>query len=180
MKQPFLVGEHVYLRGIEASDVNEDYQSWFNDAEVCQYNSHHRFPNYRQDMEEYYKTVIKSKHHLILAIIDKSNDKHVGNISLQEIDPIDRSAEYAIVIGDKSVWGKGLGKEASRLILAHGFDALDLHRIYCGTSSENVGMQKLADNLGFKKEGVSREAMFKNGAFRDIIHYGMLKDDFKR
>jgi hypothetical protein len=44
MAQAFLQGKNIYLRIIEASDLNANYQNWFNDAEVCQFNSHHRFP----------------------------------------------------------------------------------------------------------------------------------------
>ncbi len=180
MKNQFLTGEKIYLRPIEENDLNENYQSWFNDEEVCQFNSHHRFPNYRQDMESYYQEVIKSKNHLILAIIDKESDKHIGNISLQEISGVDHSAEFAIIIGDKEAWGKGVGREAARLIIEHGFGQLNLHRIYCGTSEENIGMQKLADALGFKQEGILREAMFKNGGYKNIFLYGILKDEFAK
>jgi RimJ/RimL family protein N-acetyltransferase len=178
-KQQFLVGESIYLRGIEASDLTADYQSWFNDAEVCQFNSHHRFPNYPEAMADYYNRVIKSNNHLVLAIVDKQTDTHIGNIALQDINLIDRSAEFAIVVGDKNFWGRGVGKEAGKLIVGHGFNALNLQRIYCGTSADNLGMQKLADYLGFKQEGVARQALFKDGAYRDIFLYGLLKDDYQ-
>lgn len=178
MNNPFLVGENIYLRAITGDDLNANYREWFNDEEVCAYNSHHRFPNYDENMRDYYENVIKSRSNLILAICDKASDAHVGNIALENIDTLNRCAEFAIVIGDKAHWGKGIGKEASRLIVKHGFEQLNLNRIYCGTSAENVGMQKLAATLGMKEEGRRREAMFKNGVFTDIIEYGLLRHDF--
>lgn len=180
MHKPFLIGKRIYLREIEEVDLNENYQQWFNDEEVCRFNDHHRFPNYRQNMEEYYRDVIKSKNNLILAIIDKETDKHIGNISLQNIDSINCSAEFAIIIGDKGCWMKGVGQEAANLIINHGFKSLNLHRLYCGTSAENMGMQKLAEKIGFKKEGISREAIYKNGKYQDIINFGLLKDEHKK
>ncbi|HCB35293.1 MAG: hypothetical protein A2W52_00995 [Candidatus Taylorbacteria bacterium RIFCSPHIGHO2_02_49_25] len=179
-KKAFLKGETVYLRPILKDDLNDHYRDWFNDDEVCRFNSHRRFPNYNEDMKQYYKDVIKSHSNLILAIIDKETDRHIGNISLQNIDNISMTAEFAILIGDKEFWGKGAGKAAGRLIIEHGFDELNLHRIYCGTSIDNVGMQKLAEYLGFKKEGVSRQAMFKDRAFRDVVHYGLLRDEYEK
>ena len=179
MKQPFLVGEIIYLRTIESSDLNEHYQQWFNDEEVCQFNSHHRFPSYLDNLNEYYTAVIKTKNNLVLAIVDKANDTHLGNIALQNINYIDRSAELAIIIGEKEYWKKGVGVEACRLIIAHGFKALNLHRIYCGTSQANSGMQKLAQKLGFKEEGVQREALYKNGKYEDTVQYGLLAYDYK-
>src|SRR3989338_1112127 len=178
MKNPFLVGEKIYLRTITESDLNENYREWFNDEEVCRNNSHHRFPNYDENMRDYYETTIKSRANLILAICDKETDAHIGNIALENIDTLNKSAEFAIVIGDKSYWGRGAGKEAGRLILEHGFEELNLHRIYCGTQDGNTGMQKLAVSLGMKEEGRRREAMYKNGAYTDIVEFGLLRKDF--
>jgi len=180
MHKPFLIGNKIYLREIEPADLNENYQQWFNDEEVCQFNSHHRFPNYKQDMDNYYNTIIKSKNNLILAIILKKTDKHIGNISLQSIDFINRSAEFAIIIGDKSSWGKGVGGEAVDLVINHGFGQLNLNRIYCGTSRENIGMQRLAEKFGFKKEGIFRQAFFKNDQYHDTIIYGLTRDRYER
>ena len=83
MKNPFLTGETIYLRTIEEADLNANYREWFNDEEVCRYNSHHRFPNYDENMRDYYENVIKSHGNLILAICDKEADTHVGNIALE-------------------------------------------------------------------------------------------------
>jgi ribosomal-protein-alanine N-acetyltransferase len=179
MKNPFLIGEHIYLRAIEASDLNADYREWFNDEEVCHYNSHHRFPNYDENMHEYYKSTVKSQKNLVLGICDKETDAHIGNVALQNIDSVNRSAEFAILIGDKSFWGKGVGTEATRLVLTHAFEQLNLARIYCGTAEDNIGMQKLASTTGFKEEGRARKALFKNGSFKDLIQYGLLKDEYK-
>ncbi|MBI2030912.1 GNAT family N-acetyltransferase [Candidatus Kaiserbacteria bacterium] len=179
MHNPFLIGERIYLRTIEETDLNATYREWFNDEEVCRFNSHHRFPNYDQDMRRYYDEVIKSRSNLILAICHKETDTHVGNIALENIDPLNQSAEFAILIGDKEWWSKGIGRDASHLIIKHGFSALHLHRIYCGTQEDNLGMQKLADKLGFVKEGVSRDTIFKDGRFRNTISYGLLRDEYE-
>ncbi len=177
MKNPFLVGSTIYLRSIDESDLTPRYREWFNDAEVCQFNSHHRFPNYDENMRDYFESTIKSRDNLILAICDKSNDLHLGNVSLQDIDALNQSAEFAILIGDKTYWGKGVGKEATQLIVEHGFKQLNLHRIYCGTAEDNMGMQNLALAMGFKEEGRFRHALYKDGKFKDTLHYGLLSSD---
>lgn len=180
MHKSFLVGEKIYLREIEEKDLNENYQQWFNDDDVCRFNSHHHFPNYKENMVEYFERVIKSRNNLVLAIIDQENNKHIGNISLQDINLIDRVAELAIIIGDKSYWNRGVGSEAARLIINHGFKSLNLHRIYLGTSEENIGMRKLAEKLGFKKEGLARDFIFKNGLYHSLINYGLLDREYDK
>ena len=178
MNNPFLTGVSIYLRPIIEQDLNEPYRDWFNDPEVCEGNSHHRFPNYSEDMSAYYESTIKSHENLVLAICDKATDAHIGNISLQSIDTLNRNAEFAIIIGDKTFWGKGVGEEATRLIVAHGFSELNLHRIYFGTTENNLGMQKLGLALGFKEEGRSRNAIWKGGDWKTIIHYGLLHTEW--
>lgn len=180
MHNPFLIGDKIYLRSIEESDLDGDYQKWFNDAEVCRFNAHHRFPKYKQDLQDYYNNVVKSINNLVLAIVDKEKDKHIGNISLLSIEHINKTAELAVIIGNKDFWGKGIGTEAGKLIIEHGFKSLNLNRIYCGTSIENIGMQRLADSLGFVKEGTARQALYKNGKYNDVINYGLIKYEYQQ
>ena len=179
MVNPFIVGEKIYLRSIVEADLTPVYREWFNDTKVCEFNSHHRFPNYDANMKDYYESVIRNEANLVLAICDKETDLHIGNVSLQDIDPPNQKAEFAIIIGNKEYWGKGVGQEAMRLIVQHGFSELNLHRIELGTAEDNIGMQKLALLLGFKEEGRSRQAMWKNAKWKTIFHYGLLVDEFK-
>lgn len=174
MTEFFLSGNSINLRTINEDDLDGNYKNWFNDKEVCAHNDHHRFPMLKEELRAYYENVIKTKDSLVLAIIDKETNKHVGNISLQNIDMINRSAEFAIIIGEKEAWGKGFGKEAGEMIINHGFKSLNLHRIYCGTSVDNMPMQKLAGKLGFIEEGRLKDALYKDGAYKDIVRYGII------
>lgn len=176
--KPFIIGKNINLRPLIQEDLDGNYINWFNNAEVCLYNSHHVYPYSREKATQYISAVQNSKDNLILAIITKSNNKHIGNISLQNINLVSRSAEYAIILGEKEYWGKGIAKEASILILKHSFEELNLHRIYCGTSENNKAMQKLASSLGMKEEGRRKEALYKTGKYVDIIEYGLLRKDF--
>ena len=179
MYHPFLIGEKIYLRALEQNDLTDNYLQWFNDSKVCAFNSHAIFPNNVKKMQGYFDFLQDTNTAVVLAIIVKEKDIHIGNISLQEIDWVSRSAEFAIILGEKDYWQKGFSYEAAKLIIDYAFDRLNLNRIYCGTSSENIGMQKLAEKLYMKKEGVRRSAMYKMNKYVDIIEYGLLRDDFK-
>ena len=178
MKNPFLIGKKIYLRGLEEEDIKGNYFQWFNDQQVCEFNSHGLFPSNFKKMKLYIDHVYDSRDIILLGIFDMDNDHHIGNISLQNIDWISRNAEYAIILGDKSYWGKGVAKEASDLLIEHGFIRLNMERIYCGTAEDNVGMQKLAKYMGMKEEGIRRKAFYKNGKFKDIINYGLLRSEY--
>jgi len=174
----FIVGKRVILRTLCIKDVKGPYVSWFNDEVVCRYNQHHVFAYDKSQAEEYIRKATASRSELVLAINTKRGAKHIGNIALQKIDLVSRNAMVSIVLGDKGYWGKGYAKEALILLLEHGFFQMNLHRIYCGTTAENIAMQKLALSVGMKKEGRRRDAAFKAGRYVDMLEYGLLKREY--
>lgn len=160
---------------------NSDYESWFYDPDVTKYNHWGLFPHSKKKEEAFLDMCESGEGDLVLAIMIKTDDKmkHIGNLSLQSINKIYRSAEYAITIGDKNYWCQGIGYEVSKLLFHHGFNKLNLHRIWTGTASRNKGMRELAKKLGMKKEGIFVDGMFLNGQYIDIITYGILEDDWR-
>ena len=173
-KDIFLQGPNIYLRALNEQDILGNYTTWLNDTEITKYNSHGRFPMTVEKLLNFVQMSSQSNNSLVMAVVSLENDIHIGNISLQSINWIDRNAEIAFLLGEKAFWGKGVMLEAGRLIIEHGFNSLNLHRIYCGTSSQNIGMQKLAEKLEMKKEGIRKEALFNSGIYNDIIEYGIL------
>jgi ribosomal-protein-alanine N-acetyltransferase len=178
MERPFLIGEKCYLRSLTPEDAGEGYLQWFNDEETCRYNSHHRFPMAEESLRTYLRSVESSKTDLVLAVINKKTNAHVGNVALQNIDWISRSAELAVIIGEKDCRGKGIGREACALVIRHGFSELNLNRIWFGTMENNTGMRKVAEALGFVCEGVLRQANCKQGRFVDGVVYGLLRSEY--
>ncbi|PHV12481.1 GNAT family N-acetyltransferase [Chitinimonas sp. BJB300] len=175
---PFLRGPRVHLRALSEADADGHYVTWLNDAEACAGNSHHVFPFSREAAREFIRSNQNRQDSLMLAIVIAESGRHVGNIVLNQIHPRHRSAEFAILLGDRSVWGTGIGYEASLLLIEHGFKALGLHRIYCGTYANNVGMMALAFKLGMREEGRRIEAAWKNGQFVDVVEFAVLSAAF--
>lgn len=174
----FLRGSRIHLRALMDQDIRPEYLQWLNDEEVCRFNSHATLPNTEHKMRAYFESLNNSHNIVVLAIIHTETNRHIGNVSLQGINWISRNAEFAILLGDKEFWNGGYGEEAARLIIAYGFQRLNLHRIYCGTLEGNEGMKKLALKLNMKEEGRRREAIFKNGTYQDLFEYGVLRNEF--
>lgn len=168
----------IFLRPLRLEDANGNYPNWFNDKEVCKYNSHGDSLYTKQMAIDYINMVTTNSAYKVFAIVDEKNNKHIGNISLQHIDCKNNNAEFAIIIGEKDYYNKGYSKKAGILLFTYGFKELNLHRIYCGTSINNIPMQKLALSLGMKNEGQRIESFFKNGEYIDIVEFGILKKEF--
>lgn len=174
----FLEGPRLVLRPLVASDADGAYPEWLNDAEVCAGNSHRVQPYTRDQARSYIAQNQGALRDLVLAIVVKPEAVHIGNVSLTGIHPIYRKADFNILIGRRTHWGQGYGEEAGALLLRHGFTALNLNRIECGTFAHNAAMQRLATALGMKQEGIRRQAAFKSGEYVDVFEYGVLRDEF--
>jgi RimJ/RimL family protein N-acetyltransferase len=91
-----------------------------------------------------------------------------------------RSAEIGILIGERNAWGQGLGSEAIALLADHAFRRMNLNRLGAGTVAENIGCIRAFERAGFIREGVSRQAYFCDGQYRDVVHLGFLRNEWQQ
>lgn len=172
----YALSQDYHVRPLAEEDLDGPYLGWFEDQEVCRYNSHGKFFKTRSAFRQFLGE-LNREDRVVWAIVH-AQDGHIGNISLQEISLIDRTAELAIIIGDKRHWGRGVGAMAGRALLRHAFEKLNLERVGCGTAATNEGMKKLALALGMTHEGTRRAALFLEGARVDVLEYGILRAEF--
>jgi RimJ/RimL family protein N-acetyltransferase len=159
--------------------LNDRYLSWLNDPEVVRYTETGTFPSTAEDLEKFYQSVTTSRSHVIFAIIDKGSDQHIGNVKLGPIHWVHRNATFGILIGDKSFWGKGAGREATRLAVEYGFFRLNLHRISLSVFAEHEPAVRCYEKVGFKIEGRMREDLFRCGEYKDRLWMGLLRSDYE-
>jgi len=175
---PFLVGDKVNLRGLELDDLESNYFQWFNKRSTDIYTHHALYPNSPEKMKEFYEKALRHQDLLVLAIIDKENDRHVGNVSLQNIEWINRRAEFAIIIGEKDYTGKGIATDAGRLIINYGFDRFNLNSIWLGVHAENRAAVAAYKKMGFIEEGRMRERFIRNDRCSDQILMSILRKEW--
>jgi len=78
---------------------------------------------------------------------------------------------------DKGQEGSGLAFEAANTGLNFIFDELNAHKAIAQTDDTNTRSLKLAERLGFKREGHTRESDIKDGQRFGRLIYGMLRDE---
>jgi len=172
------LNNEYFVRPLAEEDLDGAYPKWFENQDVCRYNSHGKFFKTKAYFKKYLDDI--NKEDRVVWAICHATDGHIGNVSLQEISLINRTAEFAILLGEKRHWRKGLGLSASRRILEHGFNQLNLERIYCGMAATNEGMKKLALAMGMSLEGTRRQHLFLDGSRVDMLEYGILQSEFKK
>lgn len=171
----YQLNEDYWVRALRESDLDGAYPGWFEDQEVTRYSSHGKFARTAAYFRDFYRS-LDDESRLVWAICHR-DDGHIGNISLQEISLINRHAEFAILLGDRRHWQRGVAKAAGTCLVEHGFAKLNLERIYCGTAASNEGMRRLALALGFREEGRRRKHLFLDGQWVDVIDYGLLRSE---
>ncbi len=171
----YQLGSDYFVRTLNESDLAGPYISWFEDQDVCCYNSHGKFFKTATYFRAFYEGLNKEDS-VVWAICHK-DDGHIGNVSLQSVSFINRNAEFAILIGDRRHWGKGVARLAGERLIEHGFSKLNLERIYCGTAASNDAMRRLALALGMAQEGCRRSHLYLDGVWIDLVEYGVLRSD---
>lgn len=113
------------------------------------------------------------------AMIVDSDGEAVGSVNAYGDGDCAESRNVGIAIYDDSRLGRGLGTEALRLWVSYLFSAQSLHRIGLETWSFNPRMARVAEKVGFKFEGLEREARFWEGQWLDKLHYGLLVSEWR-
>jgi ribosomal-protein-alanine N-acetyltransferase len=93
----------------------------------------------------------------------------IGQIHLSQIA---RGAFCNAMLGysvDAAHEGRGLMREALEAVLDDAFGRLGLHRVQANVRPENTRSLGLLQRLGFEREGLAREYLFIDGAWRDHV-----------
>jgi RimJ/RimL family protein N-acetyltransferase len=93
-----------------------------------------------------------------VAIADKATDALIGDCALHFLDSGDE-LEIGFTLAPERQ-GKGLAREAVKLLLDHAFGAMQKRRALAITDAENISAHKLLLALGFRKGSV-RDVLFK-------------------
>lgn len=113
---------------------------------------------------------------LELAIVHKEEKHLMGAISIGINKNFDHG-EIAYWVGSKYK-NQGYCTEAARGITKYAFEELNLNRIYARYFQRNPASGKVMEKLGMKYEGVLRQHVKKWGQYEDLVHYGLLKEEY--
>lgn len=75
-------------------------------------------------------------------------------------------------------WNRGYTTEAAKRIVQFGFEAIQLHKIHSTHFSHNLASGRVMQKIGMYQEGILKEHVKKEGQYRDLVHYGILKSDY--
>jgi diamine N-acetyltransferase len=109
------------------------------------------------------------------TIYDRSDDEPVGTAGLFDISWVHSTAEFGIAVGERR--GRGLGTEATRLVLEWAFRTLGLRSVILGTLAWNEGALRAYERAGFRRIGVRRGGALSRGERADVVLMDATPDD---
>ena len=174
----------VFLRELRMDDLDGFY-SWQNDPEISQYYAFTRTPRTREAAKKALASIVdgvdsESLHFAIVRRDPGENEEpFIGVVSLKNIHPIDRHAEFATVICATEHMGKGYGRAASLCMIRHGFETLHLRKIYLSILAGNARVIHLYESMGFRYEGAFRKHVCRDGVCSDLLWYSLFPEELR-
>ena len=174
-----IYGDRIRLTAVEREDLPL-FVSWLNDPEVRRGLMMY-LPMSLAKEEKWFESMLErpqDSQPLSIEVQDGDRWVKIGNMGFFDFDYRARSAEAGIMIGNKSYWNKGYGTDAMILLLKHGFETLNLHRIMLRVYEHNPRAIRCYEKAGYILEGRMRDASYSEGVYRDVLIMSVIRSEW--
>lgn len=170
----------VRLTPLQMTNIHTHFR-WNNDPELHRLDSEapyeeESFGRFKDRFEQLCTHAVPSQRHF--EVHAATTGALLGVAYVVRLRPHHRRALVGVTIGEKDHWGEGYGRDALRLLLRYSFDDLGLHRVRAETFEYNTAWRDLLEHMGFRQEGVAREALYRDGQFWDKGRYALLRREY--
>lgn len=177
MQARVFIGERVKLRPMVREDLIY-LQKWSDDVELRALTGEVSSMS-KADCERFFEQVCAEDRREWFAVVTKIGNRVIGEAGLLRMDPVWRTTDVSVIIGEKEEWRKGYGREAILLLLNYAFRHLLFHRVAIGVISFNETALHFWEKLGFRREGVQRDGYYYDGKYHDFVMMSILEDEFR-
>jgi RimJ/RimL family protein N-acetyltransferase len=147
-----LEGDRVLLRRFELADAPSVYE-YGSDPEVTRYLDWGPTRTVTE-ASQFLEGVLQQYEQgtgLVLAVVEKSSGRVVGNVALMGMEHSRRRAELGYVLS-QACWGRGYVTEAGGLLLCHAFHQLRLEEVIAYVNPANERSRRVLARLGMTRD----------------------------
>ncbi|MEK5529605.1 MULTISPECIES: GNAT family protein [unclassified Viridibacillus] len=179
-KLPILETDRLSLRKISLDDLYDMHTYCSNEevARYCTWTKHESL----EDTEEFIRLILNKyelDQYALWGIEEKETGTLIGTIDFVSWQPKQQIAEIGYAIS-QVYWGRGIVTEASKAVIAYGFEEMDLVRIQAKCLIENVGSARVMEKVGMSYEGLIRKGLLVKDTHRDLKMYSILREEFEQ
>jgi RimJ/RimL family protein N-acetyltransferase len=175
---------NVSLHTVEKEDLEDIFRIIIEDDMGAAFSSTYHELTIQSLVGYLYET---SKNSQSKVFVIKKDSKNIGFITLNEIDPIKRSAMIGHLGLEKkyqkatkeAFLGASYAIEAAGALMVFCFEILNLHKLVAHTFGDNDNMDMLYKTGMWKKEGIIRDFIYRNGNWIDRIDWGILRSEYR-
>ncbi len=106
-------------------------------------------------------------------------DELIGYVQIAAIDRVNQRCRIGILIGNSMHWGRGYGTAAFAFAVQYAFETLGMNRIGAEAYGNNPRSMRMLEKVGFRREGILRDNVFRGGRFLDEIVFGLLREEWE-
>lgn len=153
----------------------------FSQEEVTKYMDIDAFSNITEATQiiSFFRESLERQEGMRWAITLQGKDELIGTCGFHRWSKVHFKAEIGYDLLP-ALWGKGIMTEAIGLILKYAYEELQLNRIEAFVDPANAASSRLLGRLGFRHEGMLRDAFFEKGKFVDAELYSLLRREYTR
>lgn len=165
---PILETPRLRIEPFSEKHLSPRYVAWLNDPQVVRF-SEQRHRHHTIDSSRAYWRSFETSPHMFSAIVTTENESsHIGNVTV-EVDPPNRVADIAIMIGERTMWGLGYGLEAWTAVLDELLTGQNMRKVTAGTMASNTAMVAIMRKAGMAEEGRKTKQYECEGREVDLI-----------
>lgn len=175
--KPTLYGDRVVLRPMVRHDAPAMFADLDDEEALRLTGTRERFTF--EQIEAWCASRADTDDRLDLAVVDRGTGEWLGEVVINEWNVDDRSCSFRIALS-AGARDRGIGTEATRLIVDHVFDGIDdppVNRVELEVYAFNPRARHVYEQVGFRYEGTRREALCWRGEFVDAITMSILRSD---
>lgn len=164
-----LVGKRVLVRPFTPGDITESYLGWLQDPEVVRFSSQRFRVHTMETCQAYLDSFKRSPNHF-LALCDQGSGVMLGTLTVYRSVP-HGTADIGILVGERRVWGQGIGAESFFLVLSALKACGAIRKVTSGTLAVNHGMVRILEKVGMRHEVTRAAQELLDGELVDVVYY---------
>ena len=176
MYGPVLQGKLVRLRPPRTEDVPAMI-TWFEDLEVTRFLKLRNPPSLEAE-KEFLDKLARDDTVIFWAVEHEA--RLVGGTSIGAIDWKHGFGTTGTVLGDRKVWGRGLGRELMQLRAHYAFTQLPLRKLKSGYLEGNQASARAQAAAGYREVGRWHADRFIDGAWRDHVLTELTREEWEK
>ncbi|KAB1196203.1 MULTISPECIES: GNAT family N-acetyltransferase [Haloferax] len=165
-------GERVSLRPVERDDTDLLQRSMTDPAIRIPLGSE---PRNEHETTEFIEEYVEGSDNLSFVV--EAEGERIGIVAVKSLKPARPELVYWFL---PAYHGQGYGTEAVGSLVEYVFNAVDCHGLTAIVFEFNEGSRRLLERLGFEEEGRLREHRFVDGAYVDVLRFGLLRREWEQ